>query len=361
MKGSVLKKFDIWIPILLTAIFIIGIVLLQSSCSISPLPLADKTFRQLCFFFIGIAVFVIFAVCDYDAIGRLAYPIAFVNIAILVIVLVAGHSEKGAQRWLSIGGLMFQPSEPTKLIVILALARILANIQKLDRQTLYSITFTVAVPWFLIFVQPDLGTSLVILFAAFVLLYLYGVKPWILFSVICSGSLIGSLFLKDYQKARLTVFMNPESDLTGTGWNIAQSKIAIGSGGLWGKGIFGGTQTQLGFVPENHTDFIFSVAGEELGFAGCIAMLVLYALLMWRFLVIIKSAKDRFGFFTGAGIFALIGFHIFVNMGMVMGIMPVVGIPLPFVSYGGSAFISNMAALGIMESIYSRREMLFYH
>lgn len=354
------KRFDPWLIVSVLLIGVMGLFALQSSSSHSMWPLSPSTVKQIFFLAAGVGVMIFFSAVDYDAVGRLAYPIAFVNIAILIIVLVAGHSAKGAQRWIDLGGgLTIQPSEPTKIIVILALARILATVQKIDRQTIYSIVFTVLVPWFLIFIQPDLGTSLVIVFAAMVMLLFRGVNPWLLFSLVAGGGLLSPFLLKDYQKRRLTIFLNPDTDLTDSGWNIYQSKIAVGSGDVFGRGLFQGTQTQLGFVPENHTDFIFSVFGEETGFVGCMVLMLLYAFLLFRCAVIIDKSKDKFGYFTAIGIFSLIGFHVFVNLGMVMGIMPVVGIPLTFVSYGGSSFLSNMAAIGILESIYSRREMLF--
>ena len=154
--------------------------------------------------------------------------------------------------------------------------------------------------------------------------------------------------------------MNPNADLSDTGWNIYQSKIAVGHGGLFGTGLFNGSQTQLDFVPEHNTDFIFSILGEETGFVGCVILLLLYVIMMWRCILIIQNSKDKFGFLIGVGIFCLMGFHVFINIGMVLGIMPVVGIPLIFVSSGGSALISNMMSLGILENIYSQRERKFY-
>ncbi len=353
------KRFDIWIIVPVFLLFSLGLLVLQSSAADSFFPLSDIVLKHCVFFAIGCAVLVLFAACDYDALGRLATPIALVNIFLLIFVFFAGHSAKGAQRWIAMGGFTFQPSEPAKLIVVLALAKILASVDKIDRPTIVSVVFTVFIPWFLIFIQPDLGTSLVIVFAAFVMLYFVGIKPWILLSVLLTASSLSPFLLRDYQKDRLLVFINPELDVSGAGWNIAQSKIAVGSGGLFGKGLFQGTQTQLDFVPEHSTDFIFSVIGEELGFIGCVLVLLLYVFLLYRCAFIIKSSKDKFGFLTGVGVFCLLGFHVFVNIGMVLGVMPVVGVPLTFISSGGSALISNMAAIGILESIYSRRERLF--
>ena len=356
MKEGFFKKFDILLLFICIVLFIIGLVAVQSAESTSFLPLADTTIKQIIFFSVGFVIMCLLANTDYDALGKFAYPIAFINIIILVIVFFAGHSAKGAQRWIAIGPITYQPSEPTKIIVIVALAKILSSVEKIDKTTIFSVVFTVLAPWFLILVQPDLGTSLVILFAAFIMLYFAGVKPWILISIALGGMAVAPWVLHDYQKQRLFIFMNPNADLTDTGWNIYQSKIAVGHGGIFGTGLFSGSQTQLDFVPEHNTDFIFSILGEETGFIGCIIVLLLYVIIMLRCIAIIKSSKDKFGFLIGVGIFCLMGFHVFINIGMVLGIMPVVGIPLIFISSGGSALISNMMSIGILESIYSQRE-----
>lgn len=360
MNEKLIKRFDL---IILTAVILLcisGMFFIYSAFS-AGVGFPDELRRQIFYLLLGIAAFTMVSMMDYDNLGRLALVISIVNILILVFVLIAGHSAKGAQRWISLGSLgTFQPSEPAKLVVIIALAKILSSVKKINMSDVVLIFVTVFVPWFLIFLQPDLGTSLVLVFTAFVMFFMKGANVWLLAAITAIGTSVAPFILRDYQKERLFVFLNPEADPAGAAWNITQSKIAVGSGGLFGKGFLLGTQTQLDFVPEHGTDFIFSVIGEEFGFIGCIIILVLYIILMIRCLKIIKVAKDDFGAFLAIGIFSMFTFHIFVNIGMVLGIMPVVGVPLSFISYGGSSLISNFIAIGILESIYSRRERLFF-
>ncbi len=359
MKENLFQRFDFILPAAAVLLSCAGIILIQSAFG-GVSSVAPETIRQLAYLGVGLIVMLIFTFVDYETWGRLAVPLSILNMALLVFVIIAGHSAKGAQRWISLGALgTFQPSEPAKIFLIIALAAILSGTKKLSGKMVFPIFLTVLIPWFLIFVQPDLGTSVVLLFISFVMLFMSGTNPLLILSVISAGAIALPFVLRDYQKERLLVFMNPNEDVSGAAWNITQSKIAMGNGGLLGKGLFGGSQTQLDFVPEHGTDFIFSVAGEEWGFLGVLLILALYAVILWRCLIIIKSAKDDFGFFTAIGIFCLILFHLFVNIGMTSGIMPVVGVPLSFVSFGGSALIVNFMAIGILESIYSRRGRLF--
>jgi rod shape determining protein RodA len=253
----------------------------------------------------------------------------------------------------------FQPSEMAKLALIITLARILSLREHWKLLDVLKTGLYIGVPWLLILIQPDLGTALVLVAVGMIMLYAVGVKPWILVSAIMAGFLTAPLILQDYQKRRLLTFINPEGDPEGGGWNIIQSTIAIGSGKIWGKGMFLGTQSQLDFVPEHSTDFIFSVMGEELGLVGALSLLILYFLLLWQGITIAQKSKDTFGTLMAIGIVAMLGFHIFVNIGMTIGIMPVVGVPLPFVSYGGSSMLTNMMAVGILGSIYLRRATIF--
>ena len=359
MNEKITKRFDFIILVTVILLCISGMFFIYSAFS-GGLGVSDEFKRQFFYLLFGIIVFVFVSLMDYENLGRLAVIISVINIVVLIFVLVAGHSAKGAQRWIALGSLgTFQPSEPAKLVVIIALAKILSSIKHLGLKEIFLVIITVFVPWFLIFLQPDLGTSLVLVFTAFIMFFMRGANIWFLSGITALGAGIAPFILRDYQKERLFVFLNPDADPSGAAWNITQSKIAVGSGGLFGKGFLLGTQTQLDFVPEHGTDFIFSVIGEEFGFIGCIIILILYIILMVRCLKIIKSAKDDFGAFLAAGIFSMFLFHIFVNIGMVLGIMPVVGVPLLFISYGGSSLISNFIAVGILESIYNRRERLF--
>jgi rod shape determining protein RodA len=211
----------------------------------------------------------------------------------------------------------------------------------------------------LIMLQPDLGTSLVLLAVLFAMLFIRGFNPLFILASIVAGIGISPFILKEYQRQRLLVFLNPEADPTGAGWNVIQSVVGIGSGRLWGKGLFSGVLTQLRFVPEHSTDFIFAVLGEELGFVGGAALIALYFFLIWKMTRIAKKARDLDGTLIAVGIATMFFFHIFVNMGMTMAIMPATGIPLPFVSYGGSALLANMIAIGILLNISMGREHFF--
>ena len=334
----------------------------------------------------------------------------------LVAVIVIGSSAKGAQRWISIGGFNLQPSEFAKVGVIITLAAILHTRTASTLPAFGKALAVTAVPWLLVFIQPDLGTSLVFGAITLGMLYWANANPgWllllvspivsaILFNVfleswifldrdswiICvwaaivaavawfslpwswygavgavianfvSGEL-GHIFwglLKDYQKDRLILFLDPAKDPLGGGYHLIQSRIAIGAGGFWGKGLNQGSQTQLNFIPEQHTDFIFSAIGEELGFIGCLGLLLVFWLLCWRLIMIAQTSKDNFGSLLAIGVLSMIVFQLIVNIGMTIGLAPVTGIPLPWISYGRSALLTNFIALGIVESVANYRQRL---
>jgi rod shape determining protein RodA len=283
----------------------------------------------------------------------------------LVAVMVLGQSALGAQRWIQIGPITLQPSEFSKIIMIISLASILEDkIGKLNTfKDLLPVAAYLAVPFLLVLKQPDLGTSLVFLAIFIGMIFAAGVNLRLLAMIFGAG--IACLpvlwhFLKDYQKMRIMVFMDPNVDPLGSGYHIIQSKIAIGSGMLFGKGLFGGTQSQLNFLPENHTDFIFAVVGEELGFVGAAILLILYLILLYRGVKIAREASDNFGMLLAVGISSMLAFHVLVNVGMTTGIMPVTGIPLPLMSYGVSSLTTNMMSIGILLNIYMRRQKILF-
>jgi rod shape determining protein RodA len=221
----------------------------------------------------------------------------------------------------------------------------------------------VGIPFLLVLKQPDLGTSLVFLAIVFGMMFVAGISLRHLGAIVGAGLVFMPIFwhfLKDYQKKRLTVFLDPNVDPLGSGYHIIQSKIAIGSGMLFGKGLFNGTQSQLNFLPENHTDFIFAVIGEELGFVGATIILLLYLVLLYRGIKIAGAARDNFGTLLATGITSMIAFHLLVNVGMTAGIMPVTGIPLPLMSYGVSALTTNLVSIGILLNIYMRRQKILF-
>ncbi len=322
----------------------------------------------------------------------------------LIAVMVIGTTAKGAQRWITIGGLNLQPSEFAKLGVIITLAALL-QAQTASKIPVFLRALAVtAVPWALVFLQPDLGTSLVfgaitlgmlywgnanpgwlvllispIVAAILFSLYLpawfvwaaamsviaWRTLPWAWFGAIGAIAInffageLGHIFwglLKDYQKDRLILFFNPDQDPLGSGYHLIQSRIAIGGGELWGQGLNHGTQTQLNFVPEQHTDFIFSVIGEELGFVGCLVVLFAFWLVCLRLIIIAQTAKDNFGSLLAIGVLSMLVFQIIINVGMTIGLAPVTGIPLPWVSYGRSAMLTNFLAIGIVESVANYRQ-----
>ena len=249
-------------------------------------------------------------------------------------------------------------------MIICTAALLSDRIGKLNTwRSLLPIALFVGIPFLLVLKQPDLGTSLVFLAIALGMLFISNIKMSLLRNAAIVGIIlapIGWHFLKDYQKSRILVFLDPNADPFGAGYHIIQSKIAIGSGELFGKGLFQGTQSQLNFLPENHTDFIFSVIGEELGFLGCLFILFLYFILIYRGLITAKECKDPFGMLLATGIVSMWAFQILVNVGMTCGIMPVTGIPLPFMSYGVSALTTNMMAMGILMSIYMRQQTMIF-
>lgn len=309
----------------------------------------------------------------YQDLTRATRVLYIVNLLMLLAVLSPlGHSALGASRWINLGFFLLQPSEFAKLFIIITFADFLTKRQgKLNRLRDFLPCFVhIGIPMLLILKQPDLGTSLVFLAIMFAMMFIAGAKPSILIILLLGGLGLSILWvwahlqyhiwipLKDYQLNRLLIFMNPWKDWQGAGYNIIQSQIAIGSGGFWGKGIFNGSQNQLNFLPEQHTDFIFSVVGEELGFLGVTILLVLYFIVLYRGIRILVSSRDMFGSLLCTGIISMIGFHILINIGMTSGIMPVTGVPLPFFSYGGSSMMANMIALAILLNIYMHRAQL---
>ncbi len=316
--------------------------------------------RQTLYFVIAYVGLLTVAQVPVHVMRRLA-PWAYCGgVLLLVLVLVMGVGAKGAQRWLSLGPIRFQPSEFMKLAAPIAIAAYLS--QRLLPPSLKHVCVTlilVLLPTVLIMRQPDLGTSLLVATAGLMVLFFAGL-PW-KYVFLAFGALIAGLWpmwqfvLHDYQKSRVLTLLNPEQDRLGAGWNIIQSKTAIGSGGTSGKGWLEGTQSQLDFLPEGHTDFIVAVLAEELGLLGVLLLLGLYALVIARGLVIALRAQDSFGRLLAASVTLTFFVYVFVNMGMVAGLLPVVGVPLPLVSQGGTAIVTLMAGFGILMAIATER------
>ena len=302
---------------------------------------------------VGLILLVVCASVNPQLVRSFAFPIYALSLVPLVVVLIIGSgvADFGAQRWIEIGGFQLQPSEPAKLALIIALARVLA-VGKPGFRSIVLSAALLGAQVFLIYLQPDLGTALSFFAIWIGMIVLAGTPRRYL-------AAIGAMFvlaapvvwfaLRDYMRARLLIFLNPEADALGQGYNILQAQISIGSGGMWGKGLLEGTQTQLRYLRVSQSDFIFSVLGEELGFIGAMVLFAIFILLLFRLVRAYEVSTDRFHSLVCVGVLSLLGFQAFVNVGSNVGLTPVVGIPLPFVSYGGSALITTFAALGLVQ------------
>jgi len=303
---------------------------------------------------------------DHRTLGRLAWPIYYLSLALLGAVLIFGREVNGAKSWLYIGPMAMQVAELAKLGVIISLAQYLSQKEELDTwQSLFGALVMVGIPMLLILLQPDFGTAMVFVGIAFGMLYMAGARPAHLAILAAIGIFVvlplGYFFiLKPYQKMRLLIFLNPYQDARGYGYNIIQSMIAVGSGRLFGEGILQGRQGQLNFLPEHHTDFIFPVIAEESGFIGCLLVLGLFFYVLWRILHVISEARDLYSILICTGVFSMFLFHILVNIGMTIGIMPITGIPLPFISYGGSSLMANLMCVALVLNVHMRRQKILF-
>jgi rod shape determining protein RodA len=341
---------------------LLGIVCVRSAGLHTP-GATNEFQKQLFYVLLGIPAMLGISLIDYRAWQRWVPGLYAVNLLLLLFILHGGHSAMGAQRWISLGPLgTFQPSEPAKLVIAIALAAVLCRGTYENLAELWKPLLIVAVPALLILKQPDLGTSLVLL--AILTIELYFALPklgdfaiYALGVLVVAATALGTnAVLKPFQRARLFVFLNPKADPQGAGYNLDQAQIAVGNGEWFGRGLYHGTQTQLNFVPEHSRDFIFTVLAEEWGFAGALALLALYGTVLYGGVGSMLAARDRFGFLLAAGLVGTLFFHVLVNVGMTIGIMPITGIPLPFMSYGGSAMLTDFAAIGILLNIYSQRD-----
>jgi rod shape determining protein RodA len=318
--------------------------------------------RQCAYFVVGLGLALAILCIDSRFLISLA-PVLYVGaVGILVLVIVVGDKAKGGQRWLLLGPLHLQPSEETKVILIYTLVWYLTLIKERVRKLPYFLGALViaGIPAALIFKQPNLGTALTLFPVAFVMLFVAGCKKWHLAAIVIAGICISPYaygHLKEYQKNRLTSFINPEDDPLVTGLQVLQSKITVGSGGMTGKGFGNGTQTALNYLPEYHTDFIFSHMAEEYGFVGCAIVIALFAVFLWRGLQLAAECQDMSGTLLAAGVVAILAFHVFVNIAITVGLMPVTGIPLPFLSYGGNFYLTTMMCVGVLWNVPVRKHL----
>ena len=333
-------------------------------------------YKQMVWIAAGMVIMVLMMLPDYHTVGRYAYILYAASIIMLILVMVMGKTGMGAQRWLAIGPFAFQPSELAKLALMLALARYFAEDPRRDGYSLQDLAIPgamVLVPLLLVLKQPDLGTAMMLLLTSSLMVMIAGVHLRSVVAIVLVAAVVAaSVFLvppvrhkvwgslKPYQQNRIKAFIDPSSDPLGSGYHANQSKIAVGSGQITGKGFRQGTQSQMAFLPERHTDFIFAVISEEHGFMGSGLMVILYLILLLIGVDTARNAKDRMGALMAGGIVSMIAIYVFINVGMSAGIVPVVGVPLPLVSYGGTSVITTFLALGLLLNIQTRRFMLFY-
>jgi rod shape determining protein RodA len=318
--------------------------------------------RQMIFFVVGLAVMAVAAVVDYRVVKVYAPFIYGASVVLLILVRTPlGSSALGAQRWFQVAGFQLSPSLFTRLTLGVMLAAYLADVKgEMSLRHVVRATLIAAVPMALVFIQPDIGTTIILATVLVALLVVSGAraKYLVALALVATLGIFGAFqlhIIKDYQIQRLTSFLDPKADVQRAGYNKQQAEIAIGAGGIRGRGYLHGTQTNLDYVPQQHTDFIFTVVGEELGFVGAMAVLLLFALVLWRAFRIALLSKDPFGTFLAVAVASMIAIQVFVNVGMTIGIMPITGIPLPFVSYGGSALIADFIGVGLLLNVYMRR------
>jgi rod shape determining protein RodA len=356
----ILRQFDWILLTCMLSIITLGIMMIYSATYQGAH--ADLYLRQLQYFIVGMILFIIILQVDYHFLTDGAAVFYIISILMLIAVLFFGKRISGAKSWFALGYFNFQPSEIAKIASILFLARYLSMESRSTNLTLKDLgmaALIMGIPMVLIILQPDMGTTLTFLPPLVFLLFFAGMRlKWMFFGVLAGLATMpfGWYFLKPYQRDRITTFIDPSNDPLGAGYQIIQSKIAIGSGMIWGKGLLSKeTQAYLDFIPEKQTDFVFSILAEDFGFIGVMIALGLYFLLISRLLNAASQARDRVGTYVIVGIMAVFFFHVVVNIGMVIGLMPITGLPLPLMSYGGSSLLSTMVGLAIVMNIRMRR------
>ncbi|MBI4789908.1 MAG: rod shape-determining protein RodA [Chloroflexi bacterium] len=358
--------FDVWLLSATLLLAVIGVLMIYSATACitnEPLDWQSTTIRQILWLAGGLGAMFVLTLIDYRVFAALRWPIWVVTIAILLAVQVIGIITHGAQRWIPIAGFQFQPSEFSKLFLVLVVAKYMADHEEQMSNWRYlALSFVfVAVPIFLVYLQPDLGTTIVLALAWGVMALAAGMKLRDVLIIVTLLVVAAPLLwnsLRPYQQERLLTFVDPGRDPLGAGYNVDQARTAIGSGGLWGSGFCSGTQTQLRFLRIRQSDFIFSVIGEELGFVGALFVLGLFVFILLRLVRAAMLARTTYGKLVAVGVAAVIFVQSYVNLGMNLGLMPVTGIPLPFVSAGGSSLISLLAAEGVVQSILTRHRGL---
>jgi rod shape determining protein RodA len=366
-QGVAWRAFDLQLVTYAVLLALFGLAMAYSNAAAEDGPAAafepGSVFtRGLLWALLALVAFVVGTAFDYRWLRTFAWPVYGLQIGLLVLTLAVGGGVGGSSRWVDVLGLQFQFSELAKILMIAVLAGYLAHRRgRLGSPlAILGACVLVAPPLALVLLQPDLGTSLV--FAAILagMLFLSGASLRWLAALAAAGAaslpFIWTYVLRDYQKERLTAFLDPTADLQGAGYQLFQSQIAVGSGGLFGKGLTNGTQNQLDFLPVQTTDFVFAILAEELGLVGGVVVIVIFAALIWRVLVGAWRARDPFGQLLGAGLASMLLFQLMINVGMVIGIMPITGIPLPFITHGGASLISIALGLGLLQSVNIRQQ-----
>lgn len=366
MRKRELKNMEWWVLIIAIILCAIGLVALFSATQENEY---DSFYKQLIWIGISLVVMVIFMVIDYESIMK-ASPIFYIVFFILLVAVLFTKPINGATSWFDIGFFSFQPSEFAKIFVILFLTFVISKIQAREKENINKISrlllvlITVGIPIYLIIKEPDFGTAAAFIVATIMMLFTAGIdKKYIitaLLIVVVGIPLLYNFVLPEHAKQRIDIFLNPESDPRGAGYNILQSKLAIGAGELTGMGLLKGNQTQLGFLYPKTTDFIFSVISEEMGFIVSSAIIILYVVLITKSLYIAKTAKDNIGSLIASGISGIFLFHMIENIGMVMGLLPITGVPLLFVSYGGSSMITSFICIGLLLNISGKRQKTIF-
>lgn len=363
-ERTLFKKLDINLIIVIFALNVIGLINLYSAThGPSSTDVSSLFVSQIMWLLVGWTVFLVITLLDYAVVSKIAIGIYILNLLAIIYVTFFGKVALGAQRWIDLGFFRYQPSETMKLALIMLMAKILATRSShghgMGFKEMFVPLITLGVPFVFVVEQPDLGTAMMLAAIGGSMLIFTKVKRIILASAVVLGIIAlpvaWKFVLHDYQKNRVLTFLSPTSDPRGTGYNSIQSKIAVGSGRFFGKGFMKGTQSQLEFLPERHTDFIYSVLSEEHGFVGSLAVLGLFCFLFITGIRVATNARDKFGALLTVGVLCYIFWHMFINVGMVIGLLPIVGVPLPLLSYGGSSMLTTMAGLGLISSVAYRR------
>jgi len=362
--GAAWRAFDLQMAAYAALLVAIGLVMAYSNSAEQGRSILEggTTFvRGLMWTGIALIVYIVATSFDYKWLKTFSWPLYALQLGLLVTTLAIGHGVGGSARWVSIGPFDFQFSELAKILMIVVLANYLGARQGRlgSLSSIVGACILVVPPWILVMIQPDLGTSLVLLAILGGMLFMSGASlRWLgvlVGGALASFPLIWTYILRDYQKQRIVGFLDPASDIQGAGYQLFQSQIAVGSGGWFGKGLTNGTQNQLNFLPVQESDFVAAIYLEELGFLGAMLLLVLFGALLWRILVSGWRSRDPFGMMFASGLASMILFQLVVNLGMVIGIMPITGIPLPFISHGGASLISLAVGLGILQSVNIRQ------